>query len=249
MQKIKPVIMLLLTCGCMMKTPRPATLRIVSAIPDSDVRIDIQREGQTISASPSFMEAVPYRSMPSGKAQISLSSDGKTLLKKEIGLGNGGKYTLVFEGLGKLSSEPNQETFDGKVHRVFGGVESASPNGFLPGLVILKNEFSVQKGKAKLRVVNAVVGAQVLSIGLKTSLNGDNKFSLTLSYPQKSNPASVKAGNYELDVKVSGMPEAIFTQQLHLEPCKFYTLVLSGNATGSRSLQAQVLQDDGMDCP
>ena len=241
--------MLLLACGCTIKTPRPASLRVVSAIPDSNVHIDIQCGGQAISVSPSFMETLPYQSMPSGRAQIRLSSDGKTLLKKQMGLGNGGKYTLVFEGLGKLSSEPNQETFDGKIHRVFGGVESASPNGFLPGLVILKNEFSVQKGKAKLRVVNAVVGAKVLDIGLNASLNGNNNVSLTLGYPKKSDPTGIKAGNYELEVKVSGMPEAIFTQQLNLEPCKFYTLILSGNATGSRSLQAQVLQDDGMDCP
>ena len=249
MKMIKPLLLCILLCGCSIKKEKPSLIRVVNTIPDgNDVKVSIHCQGKEVSVSPAFGSSADYQSLPSGKADIELTARGKTLLHKKVGLGNGEKYTLIFEGLAELSSTPNQNTFNGKIHSIFGGAEASTPNGFLPAFTMLRDNFSAHKDKAKVRVANALAGTQGFDLTLKTD-SSSLSLKSGLKYPKKAEPTSVKAGSYQLEIKIKGMPEPLLEKELTLKSCGFYTIVILGSATGDEPLNTLILENDAVRCP
>ncbi len=206
---------------------KPVRLRMLNAMPGEEaLSIVIKGPEQEVQRQLLYKQSTPYLSLPKGEYEIRVKLGKRELLKGKRGLASGEAYTLILQGYPQLSQQVNQQTFAGKLHWIFGGAEASSPNGYLPGMKLLRDELNAEKKQSKLRVVNAFAGAGSFSI---TAYPRQKKLAKKLVYPMRGSIAKLKPGDYRLAVALEGMPQALLDTNIRVESCTIYSLVLSGD--------------------
>lgn len=183
--------------------------------------------GKTLEKDLDYETLTDYFEIPSGKYTVEISSDNNSILKKDLGMGPNGKYTLFVHGILPSSPQLNQETFSYKMHKITQGEEADSENGGMPLLTVLNDDFECAENEAKIRWVHLAAGTTRLTA---TCFSPKDTVQLpSLSYPQISKSIAISPGPNRISWKLKGSRIETISTEINSEKEHLYTIFVIGN--------------------
>ncbi len=177
-----------------------------------------------------YKKLTAYDTFPSGKYSLEISVEGKNILKKKFGLGNGAIYTIVTHGLLPDKAETSQLTFSTKLHRITEGAEARTPNGFLPQCTLLDDKFETATDEAKLRYIHLAPGVSGLQGKWVTS---SEQIDLpSLKYPKISRTKAITANQGTLQLYLKGGKIGVTSAAIPIKKEHLYTIFVLGKTSG-----------------
>ncbi|MDX1761289.1 MAG: hypothetical protein R3218_03965, partial [Christiangramia sp.] len=182
-----------LLLGCSSSSKKDSKIRIGQFLFSEDpVEISFIKKAENKNRKTlKYGELTNYEDLAPGTYTIEVRSSEDLLLKKEIGIGIDGRYTLIINGIQKENQETNQKTTKMRLHEIVEGEEAIYANGNLPQLRILNDEFEVGKNEAKIRWIHLAPGVEAITAETKPKGNKTKSLS-KLTYPKISKNFSIK---------------------------------------------------------
>ena len=166
-----------------------------------------------------------YENFSPAVYRLKLWSNDKALLEKKIGLAANEKYTAIIYGRPDFQRQVNQSNFTHKMHYVFQGSENYTKNGFLPGMILFRDQVKLHKGYCQIRVFHAAAGFSPVTVKLK-SPQKTKKLISALAYPRPMQGKTISSGEKEVQLFLKGAPEALLSKSFSFEEKKVYTIVI-----------------------
>ncbi|WP_116106597.1 DUF4397 domain-containing protein [Lewinella sp. IMCC34191] len=234
------LISVLLFAGCgKPNTPNaPAELRVGQFLfASASARVSLVGEdGDSSVLSLSYAELTDYRAFSPGSYTVDVHAGGQHLLHKTIGLGTGGRYSLLLAGIPQEGQEVNQATFGTRLHRIFEGAAARTDNDFLPTLLLQNDYFVPVPGEGNLRVTQLVPG--LIPVDVELDREGDQQASLKgIAYAHTSDRDQFTAGTYAASLHLAGSPQDRLKFQLELDTSTFTNVYILPAAGDSRRLR------------
>ena len=218
----------LLLFSCNSSKEKPSKLRIGQFMfTDLPVEITFTKKGKSsLQQQMKYTELSDYQSINSGTYTVEVKAENKLLLKKKIGIGNNGVYTLMLYGILQENPTTNEKTTKTKLHEIVEGEEATMPNGNLPQLKVLNDEFECGKEEAKIRWVHLSAGVEEISA---EATSNEKRVSLSaLTYPKVSKTKALSPIQYTVNWKLKGSKVNVAEEQLTIESQQLYTCFILG---------------------
>lgn len=218
---------LLISCG--KKSEQTSQLRIGQFMFDSEnVEIKLKKNNEEeYSENIKYGKLTEYKEFDSGTYEIEVLNDGKRILQKKFGLGNGGLFTLVIYGIPQQEQVVNYQSTKAKLLEVVKGTEARSANSFMPQISILNDKFEIGKQEAKVRWLHLAPG--VNSLNAKTIKNSDETDLGSIEYPATSEKKVLKPGTYELGWFLEDKKVEVAHEELKISASTLYTIFVLGS--------------------
>ncbi|MUP43369.1 DUF4397 domain-containing protein [Christiangramia aestuarii] len=216
--------------GCKSSSEKTSKLRIGQFLfSESPVEVSFSKKAESISnKSLEYGKLTDYENFEPGTYSVEIKNSGKLLLKKKIGIGTDGRYTLIINGIPKENQKTNEKTANMKLHEIVEGEEAIYANGNLPQMRVINDEFEVGKEEAKIRWVHLAAG--ITEISGETKANAEEAKSLSkLTYPKISKNFAVALKEQEVTWKLKGGKVAVATEKINPKPRYLYTCFIIGN--------------------
>lgn len=216
----------MISCSNSAEKERPVKLTIFNAMPQklkaefSSEKNNIKKE---ITASPEANSG--YTDFSPAIYRLKLWSNDKALLEKRLGLAANEKYTAIIYGKPDFLKELNQSDFTHSMHYIFQGSENYTKNGFLPGMMLFRDQVKLRKGYCQIRVFHAAAGYSPITIKLKTP-EKTKKLTSSLAYPRPMQGKTIASGEKQVQLFLEGAPEALISKKFDFEDKKVYTLII-----------------------
>lgn len=214
-----------LSWGCQQtKNPKPAKLRALSMIPDTQAELTIrgQKKNKEIhkTLSLSFTDTTSYQQLPPGYYKITLTVGGKELLKGTYVMGGGGgQYTLLSTGLLPDTWSVNPQSLKYQLKHMFTGTELADANAYLPQWIMMRDNYEGSTEHAYLRIINSNPFSPSLTIkGKQKTLKAG------LAYPEKTELIKIKPGSHHLRMYYGKIQLA--KKSVQAKPGYVYTVII-----------------------
>ena len=219
---------------------KPAHFRALTMIQYSPATLTIQGKSKqkSIHQTLSLKYGTPskYQTFKAGHYEITLSIQGKELLKGDYVLGKNGYYTLLATGLMPEKWTVNPRTTMYKLKHIFAGEELSSTNSYLPQWFMMRDNYDGSKKNAYIRLVNANPHTPSLTIK-----KGDKSLKSGLAYPLESGMLKLKPGSYKLNALYGNVPLA--EKIINPEPGYIYTGVIGSKMNASGDLVITMLKN------
>ena len=103
---------MLLLFSCHSSQQKPSKLRIGQFMfTDRPVKIIFTKDGEsTLQQQLKYTELTDYQSINSGTYTVEVKAENQSLLKKKVGIGNSGVYTLMLYGILQENPTTNEKT-------------------------------------------------------------------------------------------------------------------------------------------
>ena len=103
---------MLLLLSCHSSQQKPSKLRIGQFMfTDRPVKIIFTKDGEsTLQQQLKYTELTDYQSINSGTYTVEVKAENQLLLKKKVGIGNSGVYTLILYGILQENPTTNAKT-------------------------------------------------------------------------------------------------------------------------------------------
>ncbi|MDR6299787.1 hypothetical protein [Mesonia maritima] len=217
--------------ACQKNAPHEANLRIGQFLMTSDeVEITLSKNNKDeLNKTLPYSALTAYEKLTPGIYKVEVKRNNNLLLKKKIGIGEKGNYSLILYGIPKENQSVNVETTSKKLHSIVEGEETHSANGFLPQLKVLNDEFECAKNEAKVRWIHLAAGVSEISAkAIETDKNETTSLS-TLSYPMLAKDVAFTAFDQEFKWNLKGNKISTAATSLQLKPEYLYTFFVIGN--------------------
>ena len=224
------IILIGFLAGCSSSSKKPSELRIGQFLFSEDpVEISFSsKNDKGIRKTMKYGELNNYEKLEPGTYSAEVRVSGKLLLKKKIGIGSGGRYTLIVNGIPKENQKTNEKTSNMKLHEIVEGEEAIYANGNLPQMRIINDEFEVGKDEAKIRWIHLAPGVGELSA--ETKPIGEKAKSLSkLTYPKITKNFAVPVKSQESTWKLMGKKIAVAKKEITPESRYLYTFFIIAN--------------------
>lgn len=218
----------LLLFSCHSSQQKPSKLRIGQFMfTDGPVKIIFIKDGEsTLQQQLKYTELTDYQSINSGTYTVEVKAENQLLLKKKVGIGNSGVYTLMLYGILQENPTTNEKTSKTKLHEIVEGEEATMPNGNLPQFKILNDEFECGKDEAKIRWVHFAAGVEEISAVATSDKKTVSLSSLT--YPKVSKTKALLPLQQKVNWKLKGSKVNVAQEQLAIQSQKLYTCFIMG---------------------
>lgn len=194
----------------------------------AEVSVQIRQNNSTVYAETlTYGSLTSYHSFKKGKYDISVIYHGKKILEHTYGLGKNGIYTLFFSGIATENSTLNQTTFTQKVHQVVEGQEANTPNGGLPRMDILNEDFQGGKDEAQIRYVHLAPLLKSIE-GCAISAEKDTTTLNAIPYPKTMDAKSLKPEKYRFQWHLKNSTEILAEIPINLKAENLYTVFIIG---------------------
>lgn len=223
-------VIILIIFGCSSNTKKPSQLRIGQFLfSKQPVELKFKKKDKIILEKKlSYGELTEYEALRSGIYDIEVNYNENLVLKKKIGIGTKGVYTLIINGFPQQGQEWNQKTMNMKLHEIVEGEEAIYPNGNLPQMRILNDEFECGKNEAKIRWIHLAAGVEKVNATAKTKDSKSTELS-SLTYPRITKNFAVSPQPQHLVWKLKGGKVEVSNKELNIKPGYLYTCFLIGN--------------------
>lgn len=219
---------MLLLFSCHSSEEKPSKLRIGQFMfTDLPVEITFTKKGKpSLQQQMKYTELSDYQPINSGTYTVEVKAENQLLLKKKIGIGTSGVYTLMLYGILQENPTTNEKTTKTKLHEIVEGEEATTPNGNLPQLKVLNDEFECGKDEAKIRWVHLAAGVEEISA---EAISAEKTVPLSsLTYPKLSQTKALSTIQYSVNWNLKGSKVNVAQEQLTIEPQKLYTCFVVG---------------------
>lgn len=198
------------------KTRDHALVRVVDAAPSAS--FDLFAGDLVLFDALSFKAVTPYRALDGNRYAFTLRPAGMTLAKP-------------------LSSN-TEDLRDGDFYTAF----ALPGDGHGPHLRIVNDQLDAPAaGKARVRIVHA--GTEAGQVDVRASGAAGKLFD-DLAYQTVSDYRDVAAMNGAVEIVQDNSAAAVLaTLNVHLEPGRFYTIVIAGSTRGTPKLEAFLIED------
>ena len=204
----------------------PETARITLSSPDAD----------SAAYTLDYASLTDYQSFAPGIYTLDVTAGGRHLLHETVGLGTGGRYSLLVAGIPSASQEVNQSTFGTRLHRIFEGAAARTDNAFLPQILLQNDYFVPVPGKGNLRVTQLAPG--IVPVDLELNRKGEQTATLSgVAYTHASDRERFAAGNYAAALHLAGSPQHRLDFQLSVDTASFTNLYVVPEMTASGRLR------------
>ena len=229
--KTKYILLLvgiLLLFSCHSSPQKPSKLRIGQFIfTDRPVEIIFTKKGESsLQQQLKYTELTNYEPINSGTYTVEIKVENHLLLKKKVGIGNNGIYTLMLYGILQEKPTTNEKTSKTKLHEIVEGEEATMPNGNLPQFKILNDEFECGKDEAKIRWVHVAAGVEEISAVATSDKKTVSLSSLT--YPKVSKTKALLPHQQKVNWTLKGSKVKVAQQQLAIQSQRLYTFFIMG---------------------
>lgn len=224
------IVLLSLLIACTKPEKQKSQLRIGQFMINSrNVEVFIKKKASTIiSKKLQYQDLTDYNEIESGTYNIEVFNAGQIILKKEIGIGSDGTYTLIIYGIPVKSQELNQRSTKTKLLEMVQGSEVKSANAYLPQLSILNDEFECGKNEAKIRWVHLVPGVSKVSAKIHDIEQNKNTELSTLKYPDISKNMVLVPGRKKLNYSLDGNEINVASKDINISSSRLYTVFILG---------------------
>ncbi|VVU98814.1 MULTISPECIES: DUF4397 domain-containing protein [Mesonia] len=221
---------MLLLFSCHSSEEKPSKLRIGQFMfTDLPVEITFTKKGKpSLQQQMKYTELSDYQPINSGTYTVEVKAENQLLLKKKIGIGTSGVYTLMLYGILQENPTTNEKTTKTKLHEIVEGEEATTPNGNLPQLKVLNDEFECGKDEAKIRWVHLAAGVEEISAEVFSNQETITKKLPSLTYPKLSQTKALSTFQYSVNWKLKGSKVNVAQEQLTIESQKLYTCFVVG---------------------
>lgn len=215
--------------ACSSKSEKPSQLRIGQFIfTEQHIQVNFNQDDSLIlKKTLNYGELTTYEKLNSGSYQVDVLLNNKVLLQKKIGIGKDGIYTLILNGIPKKDQKTNEKTTNMKLHEIVEGEEAIYPNGNLPQMRILNDEFEAGKNEGKIRWIHLAAGMEEVSAVAKM-INSESTDLSALTYPKMGKDYSVNPKIYEVIWKLKGSEVEVSRLKLDVKSNYLYTCFLIG---------------------
>ncbi|MCG9971425.1 DUF4397 domain-containing protein [Christiangramia crocea] len=223
-------VIILIIFGCSSNTQKPSHLRIGQFLfAKESVELKFKKKDKIIlSKNLNYGDLTEYETISSGIYEVEVIYNENLVLKKKIGIGTDGIYTLVMNGFPQQDQKKNQKTTKMKLHEIVEGEEAIYPNGNLPQMRILNDEFECGKNEAKIRWIHLAAGVEKVNATAETKDSKSTDLS-SLTYPRITKNFTVSPKPQILVWKLKGDKVEVSTKELNIKPDYLYTFFLIGN--------------------
>lgn len=195
-----------------------ALVRVVNAVPDSPA-VEVTAGKMSVASEVKYGSVTPYKPVPAANddfvVKLAGKADAPVLAENNEQIMSGKHYTVI--------------AFPGKEHDKV-AVE-----------VVTDDIVTPDPGKARVRVVHAAAGIDTVDVfaqGGTDEIFGGVDFRETTGYKE------IDPSVTTLELKdTTGKNKTVARPNVSVEPGKSYTIVVTGRANGSPSLQAMVIED------
>ncbi len=194
---------------------------------EKTLQITFSGEGIKLEKDLDYGTLTDYFEIPSGKYTVEIRSDSITILKKILGMGANGKYTLFAQGIVPTNPKLNQETVGYKLHKISQGEEAKTANGGLPQLTVLNDDFETAQDEAKIRWIHLATGTVQLSASCFSEK--DTVQLPSLSYPQISKSIAIAPEQNHISWKLKGSEIETISTNINSKKEHLYTIFVIGN--------------------
>ncbi len=221
-------MVLLFSCNSSQK--KPSKLRIGQFLfTDQPVEISFIRDGKSsLKQQMNYTALSDYQNIASGTYTVEVRCENQLLLKKKVGIGTSGVYTLMVYGIVQENPKTNEKTKKTRLHEIVEGEEATMPNGNLPQLKILNDEFECGKDEGKIRWVHLAAGVEEISAEVFSNQETISKKLPSLTYPKLSKTKALSPFQQTLNWKLKGSKVKVAEKQLSIQPQKLYTFFILG---------------------
>ncbi|MCL6217089.1 DUF4397 domain-containing protein [Zunongwangia pacifica] len=221
---------MLLLYSCNSSQKKPSKLRIGQFLfTDEPAEISFIRDGKSsLKQQMHYTELSDYQNLASGTYTVEVRSKNQLLLKKKVGIGTSGVYTLMVYGIMQENPKTNEKTEKTRLHEIVEGEEATMPNGNLPQLKILNDEFECGKNEAKIRWVHLAAGVEEISAEVFSNQETISKKLPSLTYPKMAKTKALSPLQQILNWKLKGSKVKVAEEQLSIQPQKLYTCFVLG---------------------
>ncbi|WP_149304283.1 DUF4397 domain-containing protein [Pareuzebyella sediminis] len=247
MKRLLYCILFFLLLSCANKQePQKALFRIGQFLTTtSDVEIIIYRNtSEVFSTVVDYGKITKYSSLDPTRYLIKVKNGDELVLEKEIGIGEGGKYTLSLVGSPVNGQSVNLQTVMDKLQHIVEGAEGTTENGYLPQLLVLNDFFSVEKGKAKLRFINLCPGSAPFR-AIASGRSEDKEFA-SLKYAKISETATVGEGKTGVTLFYDAGPLPLEKDTIDLEKETMVTYFIAPSSPNSADRFSLIFSSDKM---
>ena len=219
--------MAFLLSGCTSTSKKPSQLRIGQFLFTKDsVEVSFKKHGELISKhNLSYGDLTNYSEIESAVYDVEVSLNNALLLKKKMGIGTGGVYTLIINGIPQKDMKTNQKTNNMKLHEIVEGEEAIYANGNLPQMRILNDEFECGKKESKIRWVHLSPGVEEISAKAYSEKSKTTSLS-ALTYPKISKDFAVNLHQQEVKWELKGSKVQVSKRSIPIEDQYLYTCFL-----------------------
>ncbi|HKJ48342.1 MAG TPA: hypothetical protein VJ973_04600 [Christiangramia sp.] len=214
--------------GCESNPEKPSQVRIGQFL-FSDEPIDLtfkNKDDEVLNKTLNYGDLTSYENLKSGIYDVEISLKDQVLLKKKIGIGTDGIYTLILNGFPKENQKVNEKTGKMRLHEIVEGEEAIYPNGNLPQMRILNDEFECGKDEAKIRWIHLAAGVEEVNATVKTNSKSTDLSSLT--YPKLSKDFSISPEKNEVLWQLKGSAVEVSELDMNTKSNYLYTCFLIG---------------------
>ena len=229
--------LLLAACGGG-KEATPAELRIGQFLYATEsARISLSApDGDSATYTLAYASLTDYQTFAPGTYTLDVSAGRRHLLHETIGLGTGGRYSLLLTGIPADGQQVNQATFGTRLHRIFEGAAARTDNAFLPQILLQNDYFVPVPGKGNLRVTQLAPG--IVPVDLALNRHGEQTATVSgVAYTHASDRERFPAGDYAAALHLAGSPQQRLEFQLSVDTGSFTNLYVVPDTTASGRLR------------